>query len=279
MTSSLAIRASCATGLDDVGRRAVALPAPTSRQPVLGMGAAHPVDDDDDLGGRVVEIGDRLLDDGPHDALLQPGVGRRRRPDGLEVLGQGGEGDRLEVGRARRGGVVIGDAPLDLGDARQRAVPARLQLARDEAVLRDRRRRTGGTPGRRRSAPPRGRAAGPRAPGRAARRPAPRPPAPPRWRRAGRRRAAPPRRRHRRAGRRRRCSSARRSRAGRGGRRSAGCCASRRCTGRSASGRSGGSAAAPRAARRRAWARRDCRRVGTLSLTILRIASARSQST
>jgi hypothetical protein len=40
--------------LDDVGRRAVALPAPTSRQPVLGVGAARPVDDDDDPGGRVV---------------------------------------------------------------------------------------------------------------------------------------------------------------------------------------------------------------------------------
>ena len=218
--------------LDDVGRRAVALPAPASRQPVLGVGAAHPVDDDDDLGGRVVEIGHRLPDDGPHDALLQACVGRRRRPDGLEVLGEGGEGDRLEGRAPRRGGVVIGDA---LARPRRR-VPARGSSGLPARPRRggspDRRRRTGGTPDRRRSAPPRGRAAGHPVPGRAARRPGLRPRAPPRRRRAGRRRARPPRPRHRRAGRRRRCSSAPRSRADRGGRRSAGCRASRRCTGR-----------------------------------------------
>ena len=44
MRSSLAISAERAHGLDDVGGGAVALAAPTSRQPQLGVGAAHPVD-------------------------------------------------------------------------------------------------------------------------------------------------------------------------------------------------------------------------------------------
>ena len=91
-------------------------------------------------------------------------------------------------------------------------------------------------------------------------------------------RAAPPRPRRRRAGRRTRCSSARRSRAARARRRSAGSGPWPRCTARSACARSDGSAAGPRAAPRRAWARRGSWR-GTFSLTIVRIASARSQST
>ena len=55
---------------------------------MLGVGAAHPVDGQDDLGRAVVEIGDGLVDNGAHDALLEPRVGRRRRPDGLQILRQ-----------------------------------------------------------------------------------------------------------------------------------------------------------------------------------------------
>jgi len=75
--------------LDDVGRCAVALSATAPRQAVLGMHTAHPVDDDDDLGGRVVEISDRLPDHCPHDPLLQASVARRSRPDRLKVSGEG----------------------------------------------------------------------------------------------------------------------------------------------------------------------------------------------
>jgi len=50
--------------------------------------AADPVDDEDDLGGRVVYVGNDLLDDCAHDALLQPGIGRWCGPDGLEVRRQ-----------------------------------------------------------------------------------------------------------------------------------------------------------------------------------------------
>jgi hypothetical protein len=64
--------------LDDIGRGAVALSAPALRQAQLAVGATHPVDDENDLRGRVVDIGRDLLDQGTHDALLDTGIGRRR---------------------------------------------------------------------------------------------------------------------------------------------------------------------------------------------------------
>src|SRR2546421_583335 len=44
-------------GLENISRSAVALPASTLGQAQLAMGAAHPVDDENDLGRRVVDIG------------------------------------------------------------------------------------------------------------------------------------------------------------------------------------------------------------------------------
>jgi hypothetical protein len=52
---------------------------------MFGMSAACPMDDDDDLGGDIVEIGKRLLDDGAHDALLEPSLRRWRGPALLEL--------------------------------------------------------------------------------------------------------------------------------------------------------------------------------------------------
>jgi len=124
-----------AHGLDDVGRCAVALPPSAAWQPMLGVGTTRPMDEDDDLGGAFVEVGDGLVDHGPDNALLQPRVGRRRRPDRLEVLGQGGKGDRRGSVPRRCGSIVLDDALLDLRDPRQRAVPACFQLASDEAIL------------------------------------------------------------------------------------------------------------------------------------------------
>ncbi len=67
----------------------VALAPATLRQTQFGMHAAHPTDDENDLGGLSVDIGDNLVDDGANDALFEP-----RRPlgvpDGLEITGQGG---------------------------------------------------------------------------------------------------------------------------------------------------------------------------------------------
>jgi len=54
----------------------------------LAVHAADPVNDENDLGGCVVDIGHHLMDDGAHDALLQPRIGRRCGPDGLEVRRQ-----------------------------------------------------------------------------------------------------------------------------------------------------------------------------------------------
>ena len=65
-------------GCDDVGRGAVALPAPALGQAHLAVGAADPVDNENDLGGRIVDIGDDLVDQRAHDALLEPRIGRRR---------------------------------------------------------------------------------------------------------------------------------------------------------------------------------------------------------
>jgi hypothetical protein len=121
---------------DDIGRRPVALSTTPSWQPQLGVGAAHPMDQEHDLGRVDIEIGDHFADHGAHDALLQPRVGRGRGPDSLEVLGEGGEGHGLVFEALRCHGIMIGDPRLDLADPCERAIPARLQLRRDQAVLR-----------------------------------------------------------------------------------------------------------------------------------------------
>jgi hypothetical protein len=54
----------------------------------LAVHAADPVNDENDLGGCVVDIGHHLMDDGAHDAFLQPRIGRWCEPDGLEVRRQ-----------------------------------------------------------------------------------------------------------------------------------------------------------------------------------------------
>jgi hypothetical protein len=74
------------------------------------------VDDDNDLGSRVVDVGDDLVDQGAHDALLQPRVRCRSRPDRLQIRAQ--EGERGGVDRRRRGSGLVGDdLALDFGDA------------------------------------------------------------------------------------------------------------------------------------------------------------------
>ena len=84
--------------------------------------------------GLDVDIGDHLADHGADDALLEPGIGRRRRPDGLQIIGQVAKEGSARLRPSRGGAVVSGDLRLDLGDARERPVPARLQLRCDEAV-------------------------------------------------------------------------------------------------------------------------------------------------
>ena len=83
-------------GRDDLGGGAVALASTPLRQAKLGMHAADPVDQQNDLGGFVVDIGDHLVDDGAHDALLEPGIRRRRRPDSPKVRAERGDVDRRQ---------------------------------------------------------------------------------------------------------------------------------------------------------------------------------------
>ena len=95
-------------GGNDVGRGAVALAASTPRQTQLGVNAAHPVDQEHDLPSLDVDIGDHLADHGADDALLEPGIGRRRLPDGREIMGQRREGGKPRL-RPSWGGVMSGD--------------------------------------------------------------------------------------------------------------------------------------------------------------------------
>ena len=55
------------------------------RQAQFGVDASNPMDDEDDLRGSIIEIGDHFIDERAHDALLQPCIGCRRRPDGAKV--------------------------------------------------------------------------------------------------------------------------------------------------------------------------------------------------
>ena len=77
-----------AHGGDRIGGCTIPLTAAALWQANLAVHAADPVNGENDLGGCVVDIGHHLMDDGAHDALLQPRIGRRCEPDGLEVRRQ-----------------------------------------------------------------------------------------------------------------------------------------------------------------------------------------------
>ena len=72
-------------GREDIGGCRVALPSTALRQPHLAMNATGPMDQQDDLGGVIVQIGDNLMNERAHDALLQTRVGLRGRPDSFEI--------------------------------------------------------------------------------------------------------------------------------------------------------------------------------------------------
>src|SRR6202011_1224185 len=78
-------------GLDNIGRSASSLSAPAAGQPQLRVSAAPPVDDENDLGRRVVDIGHDLMDEGAYNALLEASICRRRIPDRFEVRGENAE--------------------------------------------------------------------------------------------------------------------------------------------------------------------------------------------
>jgi hypothetical protein len=114
-------------GLDDIGRGAVALPTPALGQAQLAVGATHPVDDENDLGGRVVDIGHDLVDQSAHDALLDTCIGRRRRPGSLQIGGERRK-RRWISGRHRPCSVVGGNLAFHLRGMGKRLVPASTDL-------------------------------------------------------------------------------------------------------------------------------------------------------
>ena len=74
------------------------------------MHATDPVDDQHDLACLLIDVGDHLLDEGAHDALLQACICRWSRPDGLEVRGEWGKryAADAEAGEWADGGWVAG---------------------------------------------------------------------------------------------------------------------------------------------------------------------------
>src|SRR5216683_2378740 len=123
-----------AHGHNGIRRRAVALPTAAAWQAQLRVNATGPMHEKADLTGLVVDIGDDLLDHGPHDPLLQPGVRRRCTPNSLQV-------DRKRRERYGRGVrltwrlvIVSRDAGFDGTDTCECPVPTLLELRCDQPV-------------------------------------------------------------------------------------------------------------------------------------------------
>jgi len=92
------------------------------------------VDNEHDLSGIGIDVGDHLLNHGADDALFQPRVGGWGGPDRAQIVCQRCERGqrRLTARRYRR--IVLDDLRLNFGDLQQRPVPARLQFRRHQAI-------------------------------------------------------------------------------------------------------------------------------------------------
>src|SRR3954453_15392641 len=116
-----------------LGRAAAVLARPGFLHPQLRVLTALPVDHEHDLARGLVDVGDDVRDQGPHEPLA--GAHRRagRVPSGLQVAGEAGEVGRVR-GRGRR--LLPGrQAGLARRHAAERRLPAPLQLGGDEAVV------------------------------------------------------------------------------------------------------------------------------------------------
>ena len=121
-------------GFDDVRRRAVALAAPSSRQAQFGMDTTDPVNDQYNLAGVGIDVGDHLVNEGPYNAFFEPCIRCRSGPDGLQIIGQGGEGHRRCGLTGNRQGIVSGDLRFDINLPGKSRIPSRFQFSRDEPV-------------------------------------------------------------------------------------------------------------------------------------------------
>src|ERR1700719_5284066 len=104
------------------------------------MSATHPVDDENDLGRRVVDIGHDLMDESAYNALLEASIRRRRIPDRFEVRGENAERSWISNGCGRRR-ITHGDLALDLRRVSERPVPARFKVHSPPAGSRARQHR------------------------------------------------------------------------------------------------------------------------------------------
>ena len=76
-------------GIDDVRRGGIALASSAPWQSQFGVNAAHPMDEENDLGGFSINVSNDLVDQRPNDAFLEPCVRGRGRPDAFQIIGQG----------------------------------------------------------------------------------------------------------------------------------------------------------------------------------------------
>jgi len=109
------------------------LAAPAPWQTHLAVHAADPVDDQNDLSGVLIDVGYHLVDQGAHDALLQPGVRGGRRPNRLEIHRELGERTWVST-RHRLRRLVRGNLGLYLGDLGKCLVPAHFEFAGHETI-------------------------------------------------------------------------------------------------------------------------------------------------
>src|SRR5690606_5540893 len=89
----------------DLGSGAVALSSAPLGQTKLGMYAADPVGQQNDLGGLIIEIGNNFVDDGTDDTLLQSGIRRGCGPDRPKVLAERGGVEHRQGGRFEHCGI------------------------------------------------------------------------------------------------------------------------------------------------------------------------------
>ncbi len=106
------------------------------RQPQFGVNSTSPMDEKDDLGSHIVEIGNRFMNDRSHDPFFKSGIGCRRRPDGAKVPGKSGEIQHGIRRNLRYRSFVAGNLILDLANASKSLVLARLELRCHQPVLR-----------------------------------------------------------------------------------------------------------------------------------------------
>ena len=76
---------------NDFDRSTITLATAAARQPQLRVDTAGPVQREDNLPDRRVDIGNDLLQQGSDDAFLEAGVAGRIGPSRLQVPGEGSE--------------------------------------------------------------------------------------------------------------------------------------------------------------------------------------------